>query len=134
MDFFGCWLVNVRCPKSGGDEDAAELGEHVCGRWLGLGGVPGCAGAVIGDVGGVVPGGGVPGGGDGRLPAGCGWLDQACLYGQAGQVGAAPAAGLVPDPVQVGADGADADVQPLGDLGVGGAAGDQDDQFPFPGR
>ncbi len=30
---------------------------------------------------------------------------------------------------QPGADGADADVQPLGDLGVGGAAGDQDDQF-----
>jgi hypothetical protein len=30
--------------------------------------------------------------------------------GQPGEVGAAAAAGLVPDPVQVGADGADADV------------------------
>jgi len=61
----GCRLVRVRCPIFGGDEDAAELGEHVGGGRLGLGGVPGRAGAVIGDVGGVVPGGGVPGGGDG---------------------------------------------------------------------
>jgi hypothetical protein len=62
------------------------------------------------------------------------WLDQAGLQGQAGQVGAAPAPGLFPDPVQVRADGADGDIQLGGDLGVGGAAGDQDDQFPFPGR
>ena len=60
-------------------------------------------------------------------------LDQACAKGQAGQVGAAAAAGLVPDPVQVGADGADADVQLGGDLGVGAALGDQGDQLPFPG-
>ena len=33
-------------------------------------------------------------------------LGQAFAEGQAGQVGAAAAAGLVPDPVQVGADGA----------------------------
>jgi len=64
----------------------------------------------------------------------CGRLGQAGLQGQAGQVGAAPAPGLVPDPVQVGADGADADVHSLGDLRVGGAAGDQDDQLAFPGR
>ena len=38
-------------------------------------------------------------------------LDQARAEGQAGQVGAAAAAGLVPDPVQVRADRADADVQ-----------------------
>jgi hypothetical protein len=50
--------------------------------------------------------------------------------GQAGQVGAAPGAGLIPDPVQVGADGADADVQLGGDLRVGAALGDQ---LPFPG-
>src|SRR5262249_32944486 len=34
-------------------------------RWLGLGGVPGGAGAVVFYVGGVVAGGGVPGDGDG---------------------------------------------------------------------
>lgn len=72
MDSFGCRLVMVRCPKSGGDEDTAELGEHVGGRWLGLRGVPGRAGAVIGDAGGVVPGSGVPGGGDG-LAGGLEW-------------------------------------------------------------
>src|SRR6516164_8178730 len=67
-------------------------------------------------------------------PAGCwGWeLDQACLQREAGQVGPAPASGLVPDPVQVGADGADADVQLGGDLGVSAAPGDQGDQLLFP--
>ena len=65
VDFFEGWLVRLRWPKSCGDEDPAELGGHVGGRWLGLGGVPGSAGAVIFDVGGVMPGGGVPGGGDG---------------------------------------------------------------------
>ena len=60
-------------------------------------------------------------------------LDQAQGQGQAGQVSAAAAAGLVPDPVQVRADRADADVQLGGDLGVGAALGDQGDQLPFPG-
>src|SRR5436305_14625776 len=36
--------------KSGGDEDAAEFGEHVGGGGVGLGAVPGSAGAVFGDV------------------------------------------------------------------------------------
>src|SRR5713101_2849102 len=40
-DFFGCWLVRARCLKSGGDDDAAELGGHVGGRRRCLGGVPG---------------------------------------------------------------------------------------------
>jgi len=44
-------------------------------------------------------------------------LDQAGAEGQAGEVGAAAAAGLVPDPVQVRADRADADVQ-LGEATV----------------
>ena len=57
--------VRTRCPKSGGDDDAAELGGHVGGRGLGLAGVPGGAGPVICHVGGVVAGGGVPAGGDG---------------------------------------------------------------------
>jgi hypothetical protein len=48
-------------------------------------------------------------------------LYQARSQGQTGQVGAAAAAGLVPDPVQVRADRADADVQLVGDLGVGAA-------------
>jgi hypothetical protein len=54
-------------------------------------------------------------------------LEESGLQGQAGQVGAAPAAGLVPDPVQMGADGAHADVQIGGDLGVGAALGDLGD-------
>ena len=62
-------------------------------------------------------------------PAG---LDQLGAEGQAGQIGAAAAAGLVPDPVQVPADGPDADVQLPGDLSVGPSLGDQGDQFPFP--
>src|SRR5260370_17570702 len=54
VDFFRGWLIRARCLKSCGDEDPAELGRHVGGRWLGFGGVPGSAGAVIFDVGGVV--------------------------------------------------------------------------------
>jgi hypothetical protein len=49
-------------------------------------------------------------------------LDQARGQGQPGEVGAAAAPGLVPDPVQVRADGADADAKLRGDLGVGGTA------------
>ena len=60
-------------------------------------------------------------------------LDQARGRGQPGQVGAAAGAGLVPDPVQVRADGADADVQPGGDLRVGMALGDEGDRLPLPG-
>src|SRR6516162_1757178 len=75
-----------------------------------------------------------PGSDDPRTPGGrAGWLDQVCAEGQAGQVGAAAAAGLVPDPVQMRADRADADVQLGGDLRVGPAPGDQDDQLPLPG-
>ena len=59
-------------------------------------------------------------------------LDQPGLQRQASQVGAAAAAGLVPDPVQVSADGAHADVQLGGDLRVGAALGDQGDQLLFP--
>ena len=44
-DFLGCRPVRARWLKSGGDDDAAELGGHVGRRRLGLGGVPGCAGA-----------------------------------------------------------------------------------------
>jgi hypothetical protein len=55
-------------------------------------------------------------------------LDQACLEGQTSQVGAAAAAGLVPDPVQVRADRADADIQLGGDLSVGAALSDQGNQ------
>src|SRR5215467_516956 len=66
-------------------------------------------------------------------PAGQVRLDQASSQGQAGQVGAAPGAGLVPDPVQVGIDGADTDEQLGGDLRVATALGDQGDQLAFPG-
>ena len=41
-----------------------------------------------------------------------------------GQVRAAATAGLVADPIQVGADGADADEQLRSDLSVGGALSD----------
>ena len=64
---------------------------------------------------------------------GRGWLDKAGLQGDPGELGAAAAPGLVPDPVQAGPDCADADGQVVGDLGVGAALGDQGDQFPFPG-
>ena len=63
--FFACWLVGVRWAKTGGDDNAAELGGHVGGGGLGLGGVPGGTGAVTGHVGGVVPVGGVPAVGEG---------------------------------------------------------------------
>jgi hypothetical protein len=69
----------------------------------------------------------------GRAPAGRAGLDQSGTEGQAGQVGAVAVAGLIPDPVQVRTDGADADVQLGGDLRVGAARGEQGDQFPFPG-
>jgi hypothetical protein len=46
-------------------------------------------------------------------------LDYHILQPQAGQVCAATAAALVADLVQMGADGADADEELLGDLGVG---------------
>jgi hypothetical protein len=59
-------------------------------------------------------------------------LDQPGLQGQPGQVGTAPATGLVPDPVQVRADGAHGNVELTGDLGVGLALGNQADQFLFP--
>ena len=51
-------------------------------------------------------------------------LNEALSQGQAGQVGTAAAASFVPDPVQVGADRADANVQLRGDLCVGAALGD----------
>ena len=73
-----------------------------------------------------------PGARDGGRQASAGSLDQARGRGQAGQVGAA-AAGLVPDPVQVRADRVDADEQLGGDLRVGAAPRDQDDQLPLPG-
>ena len=60
-------------------------------------------------------------------------LDQACGQGQPGQVGSAAAPGLVPDPVQVRANGTDADGKLLRDLSVGAPLGDQGDQLPFPG-
>src|SRR5262249_54789903 len=60
-------------------------------------------------------------------------LDQLGTEGKAGQASAAVAAGLVPDPVQVGADGADADVELGGDLGVGAALSEEGDQLPFLG-
>ena len=69
-DFCGWQLVSVRWLKFGGDQDAPELGGHVGGRWLGLGGVPGGAGPVLAGVGGVVAGGGVPGDREGLVGQG----------------------------------------------------------------
>src|ERR1700722_6048644 len=51
-------------------------------------------------------------------------LDEACLQRETGEIGSPSASGLVPDAVEVRADGADADVQLAGDLGVGSALGD----------
>src|SRR6266540_3860586 len=60
LDFCLGRLFGSSGSKSGGDEDAAELGEHVGGGGVGLGAVPGPVGAVGGDVVGLVAGGGVP--------------------------------------------------------------------------
>jgi hypothetical protein len=58
------------------------------------------------------------------VAAGIQFLDQVLAQGQPGEVGAAAAARLVADPVQVGAYGVGADEQPGRDLGVGVALGD----------
>ena len=58
--------------------------------------------------------------------------DQAGAEGQAGEVSAAAASGLVPDAVQVRADRVHADMQIGGDLRVGASLRDQGDQLPFP--
>ena len=47
VDFLAGRLVRARYRKSRGDEDLAELGGHVGGRWPGLAVIPGSAGAVI---------------------------------------------------------------------------------------
>ncbi len=60
MDFCGFWLISANSLKSGGDDDAAELGGHVGGGRLGLRGVPGRVEAAGPGVGRVVAGGGVP--------------------------------------------------------------------------
>src|ERR1700748_718458 len=60
-------------------------------------------------------------------------LDDAFLQGQAGQVGAAAAAALVADPVQVSTHGTDADEELLGDLGVGPGLGGGGGQLAFRG-
>src|SRR5580693_3786793 len=68
------------------------------------------------------------------LPCGgAGGLYEACLQGQPSQVCAPPTSGLVADAVEVGADGARADVKLLRDLDVRASLGDQGDQFPFAG-
>ena len=65
VHFFAGWLVGARGPESGGEENAAELGEHAGGGRLGLAVVPRCPVAVVIDVGWVVACGGVPGHGQG---------------------------------------------------------------------
>ena len=81
MDFCWGWLFGASELKSGGDDDAAELGGRVGGGRLGLGRVPGSSPAALFQVGGVVAGGGVPAGRDdlagelerdGALDGGCG--------------------------------------------------------------
>jgi hypothetical protein len=44
------------------------------------------------------------------------WLDEACLQDEVGEVGAAAAAGIVADAIEVRTDLADADIQVGGDL------------------
>src|SRR5947209_13221409 len=50
LEFCLGWQLGLSEPKSGGDEDAAELGEHVRGGRVGLGAVRGPAGALFGHV------------------------------------------------------------------------------------
>src|SRR5260370_20666349 len=70
-----------------------------------------------------------PGGRGRNTPSPRRWLYKSGLQREPGQVGTPPAACLVPDPVQVRADGPDADVELLGDLGIGAALGDEGDQL-----
>src|SRR5689334_5083060 len=65
MDFCGFWLVSINSLKSGGDDDTAELGGHVGGGRLGLGGVPGGVQPAGLGISGVMARGGVPADGDG---------------------------------------------------------------------
>jgi len=53
-DFVVCRSASGDGEKSSGDDHAAELGEHVGERGLGLGGVPGLAFAAVGGVAGLV--------------------------------------------------------------------------------
>ena len=62
-----------------------------------------------------------------------GWWLLAGREGQPGEIGAAAAAGLIPDPVQVRGDRAHGDVELGRDLRIGAALGDQGDQLAFPG-
>ena len=54
QDFLGCGWSGWGWQKSGCDDLAAELGEHVPGGWFSLGPVPGSRGATLGRVGVVV--------------------------------------------------------------------------------
>ena len=59
-DFLGCGWSGGLWEKSGGDELAAEGGEHVEGGGFGFGAVPGCGGSAVCGVGGGVAVQGVP--------------------------------------------------------------------------
>ena len=60
VDFCGCRLIRARWLIFGGDQDAAELADHVRGRWPALLVYQGARARWLVHVGGVVPGGGVP--------------------------------------------------------------------------
>src|SRR5512135_3323407 len=129
-DFFGGRLVRARCLKSGGDDDAAELGAHVGGGRLGFAGVPGGAGPVFGHVGGVVAGGGVPAGGDGLA----GELERDGPLDRAGgAVAGLPGAEDLPGVFDRDLDGPSAGVS-LDHLGGGGGGIGGDQGQVIPGR
>ena len=71
--------------------------------------------------------------GSGQMPKGTGSgggrLPRSPAEGETGQVGPAAGAGLVPDPIEVRANGADAYEELFGDLAVSETLGDERDQF-----
>jgi hypothetical protein len=94
-DLFGFGVSWGTAGNAGGDQDPAELGEHVLEGGPGLGGVPGFGGAAGGDAGGVVAVAGVPGDDQGVDEQGerDGALDGAAGPG-AGLAGAEDVAGI----------------------------------------
>jgi hypothetical protein len=124
----GCGVCVGTLGNAGGDQDAAELGEHVLEGGFGLGVVPGLGVAAGGDAGGVVAVPGVPGDDQGAGEQG---ERDGALDGAGGAVAGLAGAGDVAGVGECLLDGPAGGV-PLGQRGGGGVqvGGDQGEQAP----